>query len=392
MFNEIVVSLFIIFSSLLWLSTLGYLLILRLVVFLKPSYVQEHPEFPNIAVVIPSLDEEDRIVQKLKDMELCDYPKDRMKLVVLDGGSRDRTVELVREEISKGRRIKLICLNDSKSKVDQVNHILTNPGEEIIVFSDVDSELSPSCIRELVQVIKSNPDTALVGAVVMPKSHLLEERIHWHFLNFIWWLEGEVFAAAGISGVCYAVNRKIFRAISNDAVAEDIHLGLDISVRGHRVRICPRARAYELRVPQTSREFVRFRRRRGASYVNELVNSPPHPNPPLRWRLVKSIRLWQFNWLPWLSLITAISACLLAFTKHWLFPFMFLAMFGLPAALHVSLLPNSSEDKPGVGELFLATLRYSFLILVSLLSLNRAPSFRGAIGGKEGRYDQSPAA
>lgn len=392
MFDKIVWILFVGSFALLWLSTLGYVLILRLIVFLKPRYPHEHSECPDICVVIPTLDEEDHIVQKIRDMELCDYPQDRVKLVVVDGGSTDRTVKLVKEEISRGKRIKVICLNDSKSKVDQVNHILTIPGEEITVFTDVDSRLAPSCIRELVQVIKCDPETALVGATVKPRSRLLEERIHWHFLNCIWWLEGEVFAAAGISGVCYAVNRKVFRSISQDALAEDIHLGLNISVRGHRVRICPRARAYELRVPQTSREFVQFRRRRGASYVNELVNAPSHPNPPLRWRLARSIRLWQFTWLSRLGLIAVVAACLLPFTRFWTSLLLFIALFGFSAVLHVFFLSNRSEERPGIMELSLATFRFSFLTLVSLLSLKKPPSLLGAIGGKERRYDKSPAA
>jgi cellulose synthase/poly-beta-1,6-N-acetylglucosamine synthase-like glycosyltransferase len=392
MLDDIVLAIFIGSFSLLWLSTLGYSFILRLIVLLKPRTVLGHSEYPNIAVVIPTLDEEAGIVQKIRDMEFCDYPKDRMQLVVVDGGSTDRTVELVREKISKGARINLVCLNDSKSKVDQVNHILANPGEEIIVFTDVDSRLSPSCVRELVRVIKNDPETALIGATVIPRSKLAEERIHWHFLNSIWWLEGEVFAAAGISGVCYAINRKRFRAISEDAIAEDIHLGLDISGRGYRVRTCPRARAYELRVPQSSREFVRFRRRRGASYINELVNSPSHPNPPLRWRLARSIRLWQFTWLPWLGLLVVASAGLLAFTRFWMFLSILLGLFFFSAVLHASFLSNPSKDKPGIIGLSLAMFRFSLLTLISLLSLNKAPSLLGAIGGKVERYDQSPAA
>lgn len=377
--------------TLLWLSTFGYVLILRLLVFLKSRPLQASLDTPDIAVVIPTLNEESSIVQKIRDMELCDYPQDRIKVVVVDGGSKDRTVELVRKKISEGKRIKLVCLNNSLGKADQVNHILMNPGEEIIIFTDADSRLEPSCIRELVHTITSDPETAMVGATVKPKSTLLEERIHWLFLNYIWWLEGEIFSSAGISGVCYAVNRKMFLSIAEDAIAEDIHLGLDISARGYRVRKSPRAIAHEVRVPQTSHEFIQFRRRRGASYLNELKHSPSHPNPPRGWKLAKFVRLWQFSWISWLSLATIVSACILLLTQNWLHLLLPLGVFTIFVSMQIFLMLSHSEEKPGIITLCIGVIRFSILTLVALLMLKKNTSILGPLGGKEEEYDKNLA-
>jgi cellulose synthase/poly-beta-1,6-N-acetylglucosamine synthase-like glycosyltransferase len=392
MYEKILLVLFICSFMLLWFSTFGYIWILRLLVFLKPHPLKSPEVYADIAVVIPTLNEENNIVEKIHNIELCDYPQNRLKVIVVDGGSTDRTVELVREKISRGKRIKLICLNESRGKVDQVNHILMNMGEEIIVFTDADSRLEPSCIRELVHTIMSDPETALVGATVKPKSKLIEEQIHWMFLNYIWWLEGEILSSAGISGVCYAVKQKMIHAIAQDAIAEDIHLGLDISARGYRVRICRRAIAYELRVPQTPREFVQFRRRRGASYINELKHSPVQTNPPIGWRLARFVRLWQFTWISWLSLATIVTLCFLLATRFWTYLFLPLIIFMLSAFLQISLLLNHSEKRPGTWALFSASFRFSIFTLVSLLSLKKIPSLLGPTGGKKGKYDKSSAA
>ncbi len=392
MYEKILLVLFICSFMLLWFSTFGYIWILRLLVFLKPHPLKSPEVYADIVVVIPTLNEENNIVEKIHNIELCDYPQNRLKVIVVDGGSTDRTVELVREKISRGKRIKLICLNESRGKVDQVNHILMNMGEEIIVFTDADSRLEPSCIRELVHTIMSDPETALVGATVKPKSKLIEERIHWMFLNYIWWLEGEILSSAGISGVCYAVKHKMIHAIAQNAIAEDIHLGLDVSARGYRVRICRRAIVYELRVPQTPREFVQFRRRRGASYINELQHSPVHTNPPIGWRLARFVRLWQLTWISWLSLATIVTLCFLLATRYWTYLFLPLIIFMLSAFLQISLLLNHSEKKPGIWALFSASFRFSIFTFVSLLSLKKVPSLLGPIGEKKGKYDKSPAA
>jgi cellulose synthase/poly-beta-1,6-N-acetylglucosamine synthase-like glycosyltransferase len=392
MFDEIVLAIFVGSISLLWLATFGYVLILRLLVSPKPRPQTKLADYPEIAVVIPSLNEESTIVQKIRDMEYCDYPKERMTLVIVDGGSTDRTLEFIKKEISGAKRSQLICLKNSKGKVDQVNYILKNPGEKIIVFTDADSRLAPSCIRELVHTLMHDPETALVGASVRPLSNLLEERIHWMLLNYIWWLDGEVFSCAGISGVCYAVNRKLFFSIAADAIAEDIHLGLSISARGFRVRICRRAIAYEIRVPQNSREFIQFRRRRGASYVNELVHPPVRSNPPLRWKLARLIRRWQFSWIPVFSLALMISGCVLPLTYYGSAPLVLLVVLLLSAYGQVFLLSNHLEKNPGIVELVKATFRYAVFTLVSLLSMKMIPSLLGPVGGKEERYEKSPAA
>lgn len=391
MFGKILLILFICSFFLLWISTFGYIWILRLIIARRPRRHRSQENSVNIAVVIPTLNEENWIAQKIEHLELCDYPKDRLKIVVVDGGSTDRTVNLVEEMISGGKRIEIVRLRECRGKVDQMNHILMDREEDIIVFTDADSRLAPPCIREIVCALMSDPRTALVGATVKPKSGLIEERIHWIFLNYIWWLEGEVLSSAGISGVCYAVNKKMIHSIDQNAIAEDIHLGLDISARGYRVRICPKAIAYELRVPRTLREFVQFRRRRGASYINELIHFPMHTNPPLSWKLTRFIRLWQFSWISWLSSVAIVTACSLLTTHYRTYLILPSLLLILSGFLQVFLLSSHTEKRPGIWTMISASIRYAIFLLISLLSLKKFPALLGPTGGKEGEYDESPA-
>ena len=386
MFAKMLLWFFIGFSALLWLLTFGYLLILRGLAVFKRHVNHEKTDLPKIAVVIPTLNEEDRILHKIEDISRSNYPKELINLVIVDGGSQDRTVDLVKEKISSGMKIKLIRLNGHHNKVDQVNHILANQGEDIIVFTDADSSLDPSCIKELVRALTSDPRTALIGANVKPRTRFLEERIHWLLLNYFWWLEGEVFSSSGISGVCYAVNRSIFFTIAKDAVAEDIHLGLDISASGRRVRICRRAVAYELRVPRGSLEFIQYRRRRGASYVRELRHSSSYSRTPLGWKLARALRLCQFTWVSWICLAAAVSGCFILFSTAWPKVLVVGTVFLFSLIVLLRMLANHEQDKPGLITIVPAALRYAVLILYSLFSIKTKPTHLGPIGGKEAHF------
>jgi cellulose synthase/poly-beta-1,6-N-acetylglucosamine synthase-like glycosyltransferase len=378
----ILVLLFLGISALVWLSTLGYLLAIGAAVLLKRQCGGGQGASPPIAIVIPTLNEEQTIAQKLDDIEQCDYPGDRRTLVVVDGGSTDKTPDLVQEKIAGGARITLVRLTESRGKVDQVNHALRHVKEGIIIFTDADSQLDRACVRALVRRLVDEPQTTLVGATVRPRSRLAEEHVHWCLLNYLWWLEGEVFSCAGLSGVCYGVNRNVLLALAEDAKAEDIHLGLVACAQGMRVRIARDAIAHELRVPQTVREFLQFRRRRGASYMNEVVHFPRPGEAPVRWRIARLIRLWQFAGVPWLGAAAVILSVPVLTTRYWPWvPGVGLAFF-LPSFIHVAALLRRSADAPRSWALAPAVGRYLFLLLVSLMALNKRVDRLGAVGGQ----------
>jgi cellulose synthase/poly-beta-1,6-N-acetylglucosamine synthase-like glycosyltransferase len=317
-------------AVLLWLSVFGYLLVLAALAL--PRRVPRAPliEAPDIAVVVPTLNEERLILTKLRDLRRSEYPRERMTVVVVDGGSTDRTAALVAEEIARGEPIRLLRMEGARGKTEQINHALRQVAHDIVVATDVDAVLDPACIGELVTQLQHDRETAVVGATVRPATRLLEERIHWWFLNQLWWLEGEVLSAALVSGVCYAVRREIALELPADAPCEDAHLALRAASRGHRVRLCRTAVATEVRVPQTARELVRFRRRRGTGYVRELLRVTPPPGAPAGWRLARALRIWHFLVTPAVGAIAAGAAVVLLCSPHWPWPLLTAGVFAAP--------------------------------------------------------------
>ncbi|MFH1879042.1 MAG: glycosyltransferase, partial [Candidatus Omnitrophota bacterium] len=63
---------------------------------------------PFVSVVIPCLNEEEYIAGCLDSVIANDYPRDKMEILVVDGLSRDRTREIVKEYSRRYPFIKLL--------------------------------------------------------------------------------------------------------------------------------------------------------------------------------------------------------------------------------------------------------------------------------------------
>lgn len=366
----------------LWVLIFGYAFGLAAAAALKKRKISEPKFWPEIAVVIPTLNEEDLILNKLDDLRKTDYPESLVEFVVVDGGSSDRTVARIQDEIDKGRRVRLVRLNGVRKKIEQVNHALEHLPQEILVFTDADARLEPACIRRLVGLLSGDSRLAIAGASVSPASDLIEERIHWRLVNFLWWLEGEVFASAGFSGVCYALWKKRAGWIHPDALTEDIYLALAARASGWRVRTCPAARSTELRTPETVQGIFQYRRRRGSGYLTELIRSKPQRSSPTQWRLVRRIRIGQFCLAPWLAVFLLALGTILVFSEYRMIVLLSLGIFGLSASSLIFFLNRDTVKSASVVKLGAAALRYGIVMLASLLTLSRHSTLQVPRGGR----------
>ena len=72
-------------------------------------------ELPFVTIINPIRNVERTIETNLRYLLDVDYPKDRYEIVFGDGGSKDRTVDIIREWQKKYDLIKIVIVPTSKS-------------------------------------------------------------------------------------------------------------------------------------------------------------------------------------------------------------------------------------------------------------------------------------
>jgi len=94
-----------------------------------------HEGLAFVSVIIPTKNEEKRISSCIESLENSDYPKDKFELIVIDGCSVDKTIDIVKKMQKKYKNIRLICTDGANTSVGRNIGIKSASGDIIINFS-----------------------------------------------------------------------------------------------------------------------------------------------------------------------------------------------------------------------------------------------------------------
>jgi peptidoglycan-N-acetylglucosamine deacetylase len=220
---------------------------------------------PSVAVLVPAYNEELVIVRTVRSVLRSLYPS--FRVIVIDDGSTDRTVEVTREafakEIAQGKVIVLTKPNEGKAAA--LNYALEHVTEEIFVGIDADTIIAPSALAHLVPNFVDPKIAAVAGNAKVGNRVNLWTR--WQALEYITSQNFErraldVFGAVTVvPGAIGAWRTKVVRdegAYHTDTVAEDADLTMRLLRCGYRVEYDDLALAFT-EAPTTANGLMRQR-------------------------------------------------------------------------------------------------------------------------------------
>lgn len=119
---------------------------------------------PFVTIAMPSYNEELYIEECLRTLLNQDYPADRMEILVADGGSPDKTREIVNRMAAEDSRIRLLDNSAHKIQAYGMNLCIKESKGEFILVTDVHAEYANNYVRKIVEVFQRTGADNVGGA------------------------------------------------------------------------------------------------------------------------------------------------------------------------------------------------------------------------------------
>ncbi len=123
-------------------------------------------ELPFISIINPIRNVDRTLETNLKFLLDIDYPKDRMEIVFGDGGSTDRTIDILRKWQKKYDLIKVVIVPNSKSPGEARNAALKMAKGDYILFTDGDCAPRKDWAKKMLEPFFKDPQIGMVGGEI----------------------------------------------------------------------------------------------------------------------------------------------------------------------------------------------------------------------------------
>ncbi len=236
------VYLFFIFVSL-------YFTLLFLVLFWKNknNLFEERKEsyLPTLSVLIPAYNEEKSIRDTIKSVLDINYPKNLFEIIVIDDGSTDNTLKIIKEF----KNIKILSKENS-GKADSLNKAIMIANNEIIVVVDADSYPDKDSFLKMVPYFLDKNVGAVTSSIMVKNPKNLIEKLQSTEYIFIAFARklldsiGSVYVTPGPLSMYRKDALLKVGGFDKRNLTEDIEIAWNLLKHGYDVRMCLGARVY----------------------------------------------------------------------------------------------------------------------------------------------------
>ncbi len=214
---------------------------------IKKEHKYDENYQPNVSIIIPCYNEGKVIEKKLENTLDLNYPEDKIEILVVDDGSKDRTSKIVEKFINdiKTKNI-ILFLQKRNGKNAAINNGLKHAKNEIVVISDANAFLDKNALKYCLRHFSDNK-IGCVGAkyvheVYNSTGESVGASFYKKFANFLYEKEYLVGYAHLSEGWLQAFRKSILNPDEERPLSsEDIDMTISVKQKGYKVTYEPLA-------------------------------------------------------------------------------------------------------------------------------------------------------
>ncbi|MFN8134008.1 MAG: glycosyltransferase family 2 protein [Bacteroidales bacterium] len=210
-------------------------------------------DLPSCTILIPAHNEEVVIGNTIEAMLKLQYPVDKLKIMVINDGSKDRTREIIESYAATDPRVVLFDVpkgQGGKGKSRALNLGIKQADSEVIAIYDADNTPDPMALHYLVASLVSNKELgAVIGKfrTVNKNRNLLTRFINIETLSFQSMLQAgrwQLHNIATLPGTNFVMWKWLIDELNGwdeEALTEDSELSIRIYELGYKIKFTPYA-------------------------------------------------------------------------------------------------------------------------------------------------------
>jgi poly-beta-1,6-N-acetyl-D-glucosamine synthase len=308
------ISLFIVFYAFFGYGILLYILVkLRMLILGKRKIPDNAGLWPTLTVLVAAYNEEDFIVEKIKNTLSLTYPENKISYIFVTDGSNDRTADLV----AGYPAIQLMHRPERSGKIAAMHRAMDHVNSEIAVFTDANTLLNKDALTNICRHYKD----LSVGAVAGEKRVNIDdvkdatsgEGFYWKYESKLKTWDSELYSVVGAAGELFSIRTKLYEPVPADTILDDFMISMLIAKKGCRIVYEPDAYATETGSENVQEELKR-KIRIAAGGIQSIVRLKSLLNPSgnfvLSFQYI-SHRVLRWTVTPFLMMLALLTNALL---------------------------------------------------------------------------------
>lgn len=257
--------LFWVLIALLFYSYFIFPVIIRIISKHKSKKTKVLPDlkhFPKVSVIVSVYNEQSHIAGKIQNIIECDYPSDKIEVIVGSDGSNDRTNEIITGISGTCSFLKPLFFAERRGKSAVINDCVAVATGEFLILTDAKATLEKNAIKSMLRHFQDD-SIGIAGATIINRNANCKGIAHQEstFMSQeikVKYDEGVAFGCCiGIYGACYAIRKDLIPHVPPDFAVDDFFISMKVLEKRYKVILDTKSVCYENVTSRLAEEFRR---------------------------------------------------------------------------------------------------------------------------------------